>query len=512
MARDVTIVGWRVQKQVSAVFLPSVTRTPLWQSLPATWYEMELPVTGRIAMSLPTQAISQATFRPGRRPDRTRSERETEAYAQAALANAKREGLLLAVRARWVALAVIGVVSPILFPEWEVLYYEAILVLFALIGWAQLQVGQLGRSRRELLLIFCDLALMTFILVVPNPWRAVDWPVAMQFHLGNFIYFFVLIAGATMAYSWRTMFAFGVWTTALYGIGIVWAWYQPIDPAMTERLKTAVNGDMRLLTIIDPSSLNLPMRGVEIVVLLIVVATLALASRRANELLLSHASLERERTNLARYFSPTVVQELSKNDEPLKQVRTQNVAVLFVDIIGFTAFADGKNPEEVIGTLREFHGLMEHQVFQHGGTLDKYLGDGLMATFGTPFAGMSDAWNALKCAQAMIVTVADFNRERERRGEMPIQAGFGLHYGSVVLGDIGAHRLEFAVIGATVNAASRLEALTRQLGCVLVASDALIAQVRAEIGEAEAGLARLVRQPAQLIRGIEQPIDVWTQA
>src|ERR1043165_5096782 len=202
------------------------------------------------SMALPTQAISQATFRPGRRPDRTRSEQETEAYAQAALANAKHEGLLLAVRARWVALAVIGIVSPILFPEWEVLYYEAILGLFALIGWGQLKVGVLGRSRRELLLIFADLALMTFILVVPNPWRAVDWPVAMQFHLGNFIYFFVLIASATMAYSWRTMFAYGVWGTGLYLIGIAWAWFQPVDAAMTERIRSAVNGDQRLLTLI----------------------------------------------------------------------------------------------------------------------------------------------------------------------------------------------------------------------------------------------------------------------
>jgi adenylate cyclase len=462
-------------------------------------------------MGLPTRAIDHAARKPGR-SDRRQSELETQAYAQAALSNAKREGLLLAVRARWVALALIGVVLPILVPEWEMLYYEAALGLFALIGWAQLQVGEVGRSRRELLLIFCDLALMTFIIVVPNPWRAVDWPVATQFHIGNFIYFFVLLAGATMAYSWRTMVAFGVWTAGLYSTAILWAWFQTTDPAMTERIKAAIGGDIRLLAIIDPSSINLPMRIVEMLVFLIVAVTLALAARRSNNLLLSHASLERERTNLARYFSPTVVQELSKNDEPLKQVRTQNVAVLFVDIVGFTAYADGKDPAEVISTLREFHGLMEHQVFQHAGTLDKYLGDGLMATFGTPFSGVSDAWNALKCAQAMIATVADFNREREQRGQPPIRAGFGLHYGSVVLGDIGAHRLEFAVIGSTVNAASRLEALTRQLGCALVASDALIAQVRAEIGEVEASLAQLVRQPAQSVRGIELPMEVWTQA
>jgi class 3 adenylate cyclase len=71
---------------------------------------------------------------------------------------------------------------------------------------------------------------------------------------------------------------------------------------------------------------------------------------------------------------------------PPNSLRTQNVAVLFVDIVGFTAFADARTPEEVVPTLREFHALMEQEVFRHSGTLDKYLSDGLTATFGTPFA------------------------------------------------------------------------------------------------------------------------------
>jgi len=103
---------------------------------------------------------------------------------------------------------------------------------------------------------------------------------------------------------------------------------------------------------------------------------------------------------------------------------------------------------------------MEREVFQYGGTLDKYLGDGLMATFGTPFAGDSDALNALRCARGMIASIAELNRERRDRNEPPIQVSVGLHYGQVVLWDIGLNRLEFAVIGTTVNAASRLEALT----------------------------------------------------
>ncbi|ETR77597.1 guanylate cyclase [Afipia sp. P52-10] len=459
-------------------------------------------------MAMPTRAMQQVPAGAGQ-AGRALSQRETERYAEAALVNAKREGLLLAVRARWTALAVIAVMSVVVNPYWDVLYYEAMLLVFALIGWAQLKVGRVGRSGTEILLIFCDLAVLTFIIVVPNPWRTIEWPAPAALHFNNFLYFFVLLASAPLAYSWRTLVAMGVWASALWCVGVFWLWLQPVDPALTERLRAALGGDERLLRVVDPNSLYLQGRFQEIVTLMIVAATLAVAVRRSHNLLLNHASVERERTNLARYFSPTVVQELSKNDEPLKQVRTQNVAVLFVDIIGFTAFADGKQPEEIIGTLREFHGLMEHEVFQHGGTLDKYLGDGLMATFGTPFAGVSDAWNALRCAQAMIATVAAFNHRREARGQPPIHAGFGLHYGPVVLGDIGAHRLEFAVIGSTVNAASRLEALTRQLGCVLVASDALVAKVRSEADDTEIERMRLVAHPAQVVRGLEQPIGIW---
>ena len=86
-----------------------------------------------------------------------------------------------------------------------------------------------------------------------------------------------------------------------------------------------------MFAVIDPTTINIPQRIQEIVVFVIVAVTLAVTVRRSNALLISHAGIERERTNLARYFSPNVVEELSKNDEPLKQVRNQNVAVLFAE-------------------------------------------------------------------------------------------------------------------------------------------------------------------------------------
>jgi adenylate cyclase len=448
-----------------------------------------------------------------RAAERTDVRQDTQKFAEAAIADSKREGLLLAVRARWVALAVTAVTLPIINPNWDVIYYVVMLSLFAVIGWAQLKVGKAGRSLPELFLMFCDLALITFLSVVPNPLSTVNWPLAMQFRFDSFIYFFVFLATATLAYSWRTVVAMGIWTSALWAVAVGWVYLQPdTHAALSERVRAAIGSDTRMFDILDPAAIGVGARFQQITVFMIVAMTLALAARRSNALLISHAGIERERTNLARYFSPNVVEELSKNDEPLKQVRTQNVAVLFVDIVGFTAYADGRSPEEVIGTLRLFHERMEREVFRHAGTLDKYLGDGLMATFGTPFTSNSDAGNALRCAQAMIGSMDELNQARKNRGEPPIQVSVGLHYGQVVLGDIGLNRLEFAVIGTTVNAASRLESLTREFGCAIVVSDALVRQARAESSHSSADFVLLVEQPAQIIRGLEQPVGIWTCA
>ncbi len=435
---------------------------------------------------------------------------DTAKFAEAALADSKREGLLLAVRARWVALAVTAVTLPIINPNREVIYYVLMLGIFAAIGWAQLKVGKAGRSRPELFLMFCDLALLTFLSVVPNPLSTVNWPVAMQFRFDSFIYFFVFLATATLAYSWRTVVAMGVWTSALWVIGVGWVYLQPAThAALSERVRAAIGSDNRMFDMIDPTAIGFGARFQQIVVFMIVAMTLAVAVRRSNALLIRHAGTERERANLARYFSPNVVEELSRNDEPLKQVRTQDVAVLFADIVGFTAYADGRSAAEVIGTLRLFHERMEREVFRHQGTLDKYLGDGLMATFGTPFTGDSDAGNALRCAQAMIGSISELNLERKNRGEPPIELSLGLHFGPVVLGDIGLNRLEFAVIGTTVNAASRLESLTREIGCPLVVSNGLIRRARAEKNSSRGDFMHLVERPPQAVRGLEQPVGIW---
>ena len=390
-------------------------------------------------------------------------------------------------------------------------YYHAILALLSLNGWLMRRVGRVGHSRAELVVMFLDLAIMTLGMLVPNPLSADSLPLAMQYRFDYFLYFFVILAAGTLAYSWRTVIAIGTWTAGMWaaGLGVAKLVSEP-DPALTEATRRAFAGYPELIARLDPNAFQPQMRLQEIVVFLIVAVTLGFSARRFNRLLIDNAALERERANLSRYFSPNVVDELSQNDEPLKQVRRQEIAVLFIDVVNFTRFAADRDPYEVIELLRGFHARMEAEVFRHDGTLDKYLGDGLMATFGTPVAGAADATNALTCARAMIRVMAQWNRERRRRGEPEIRAGIGVHYGTAVLGDIGANRLEFAAIGTAVNVASRLEALTRPLSVQLVISDALRVRVLEETGREDGLLEGLARRPDQAVRGIEDKMTIWT--
>lgn len=432
-------------------------------------------------------------------------------YVLEALQNHKRQGLELAVRARWIAMAIFTVFLIIVHPRLEMIYHIGIISLICLNGWFIQRNGRVGRSRMELFLIFVDLFLMTLGMVGPNPMSPDTMPLAMQYRFDNFIYFFVILAVGTMAYSWRTVIAIGVWTLGMWMVALGLAvWFAAPGAGLTEAAQAAFGADSDLMYFLDPNDYMIPLRVQEVIVFLIVAITLGISVRRTNVLLLNNAGLERERANLSRYFSPNVVDQLSQNDEPLKQVKIQNVAVLFIDIIGFTRLAAGRDPHQTIALLRGFHARMEREVFRHNGTLDKYLGDGLMATFGTPSAGARDASNALSCALAMQEALSIWNRERRRLGEPEIKAGIGIHFGETLLGDIGANRLEYAVIGTAVNVAARLEDMTRRLETEIVMSDDLRQQAQKELPVSDL-TQEFDCHPEQEVRGLDEPMKVWAK-
>jgi adenylate cyclase len=223
------------------------------------------------------------------------------------------------------------------------------------------------------------------------------------------------------------------------------------------------------------------------------------------------AEAERARGNLARYFSPKVVDTLAERDEPLGRVRRQAVGVLFADLVGFTTMAEEMTPEEVMALLRDFHGRMEEEVFRHGGCLEKFIGDALLATFGVPDTGRRDATDALACARGMLAALGAWNLEREAGGRRPLQIGLGLHYGPVVAGDIGSRRsMAFATVGDTTNVTSRLQAHTRELRVHIVASGALVAAVEREAADL-ALLQGLTPRGPSVLRGRDTPIELWAE-
>jgi PAS domain S-box-containing protein len=218
---------------------------------------------------------------------------------------------------------------------------------------------------------------------------------------------------------------------------------------------------------------------------------------------------ERLRQNLSRYFSPNMVDLLAARDEPIGQVREQQVAVVFADIFDFTNYAASATPAAVMATLRDLHARMTDIVLARGGTLEKFLGDGLMATFGTPEKSDRDAGNALAAVTDMVGSVRTWNAERKARGEPLLRIGIGAHYGSVILGEIGSlRRVEFAVVGDTVNLANRLEALTRRLETAAVISRALVEAASADAQTDAALLELFVPIAPQAIEGYDAPVAV----
>lgn len=175
----------------------------------------------------------------------------------------------------------------------------------------------------------------------------------------------------------------------------------------------------------------------------------------------SHEELARqlvERKALERYMSPNVVEKVVANpDEVHLGGENQVVTILFSDIRGFTRMSEHMEPHAVVELLNEYFSEMTDIIFDSGGTLDKYLGDGIMAVYGAPFPKPDDALRAAKTAMEMQRALVALNRDWESRGQRPLRMGVGVNTGPVTAGNIGStKRLDYTVIGDAVNLASRL--------------------------------------------------------
>ncbi|HSS77578.1 MAG TPA: adenylate/guanylate cyclase domain-containing protein [Thermoanaerobaculia bacterium] len=176
------------------------------------------------------------------------------------------------------------------------------------------------------------------------------------------------------------------------------------------------------------------------------------------------------RTRLERYHSPAVIEEvLRSGDEGMQRLRSAHATVLFADLVGFTAFAENAPPEIVAESLDAFLDLAVEAIFRAGGTLDKFIGDCVMAFFGAPVAQPDHALRAVRAALEIQDGLEVWSATRAAEGLPGFKVRVAVNSGPVVVGDIGsARRVDYTVLGNTVNVAARLEALVAQPGDVVL--------------------------------------------
>jgi len=189
---------------------------------------------------------------------------------------------------------------------------------------------------------------------------------------------------------------------------------------------------------------------------------------------------ERTRQRLGAYISEEFVDvALDEGALAMQGGTRRDVAVLFSDLRGFTTYAEGMPPESLIDELNAYLDAMVSAIRAHGGVVDKYIGDAIMVVFGLPAQRGDEAGRAIRTALALQTALEDHNRARASVGLDPLVHGIGVHYGPAVAGNIGTpQRLQFTVVGDTVNVASRLESSTKTLGVPVAISAEAVAAAR----------------------------------
>lgn len=238
--------------------------------------------------------------------------------------------------------------------------------------------------------------------------------------------------------------------------------------------------------------------------ILLAAALLFVVGRRTRGLLFSSVRHASRMARLARFFSPNLAMQLAETDmSDALAGRRQQAAVLFVDIRGFTSLGEAMTPEELGAFLSEYRSRLAQPVFAHGGMIDKFIGDAIMAVFGVPNARADDASRALACGVDILAEAERWSQQRTVAGKPPVKIGIGGHFGEVFAGALGNDQLlEYTIIGDTVNVAERLERLSREVESPLVVSLDLLKSAGGN--QEDAGWRHL---PTQMLRGHKTPVD-----
>ena len=236
---------------------------------------------------------------------------------------------------------------------------------------------------------------------------------------------------------------------------------------------------------------------------LLAAALLAFCARLLLETTRQYQEKQMLRSAFSGHVSPQVMRAILRGKvQPDGDGQLCNVTVLFADLRGFTARSAGATPEAMIDLLNRFYGEAAAAIQGRGGAIDKYIGDGLLATFGVPQSLAAPERNALEAAQELLVRISRINRQLEAEGLAPIEVGIGIHSGEMLAGYVGSRRRrEFTVIGDPVNTATQLESLSQEAGYPIICSHAIAGAVGFAGGLVDLG--------EHCLKDCAAPVHIW---
>ncbi|MBB4345556.1 adenylate/guanylate cyclase domain-containing protein [Rhizobium leguminosarum] len=219
---------------------------------------------------------------------------------------------------------------------------------------------------------------------------------------------------------------------------------------------------------------SLPAYLMRAVMLMLIGLTTALAMLRSRRLLMRAVNETTRRANLARFLPAEIAPLAGESDiSTWRQGRRQQAAILFVDIRGFTAYAEGVDPARLSIFISSFRRRVTHAAEAFGGVVDKFIGDGALLVFGVPDPQSDDCTRAIACAQELLELMDQWNAKRGF--DPPIRVGIGIHTGEVYCGLVGDDkRIEFTVLGDVVNVAAKIEQATKRFNTALLASETVV--------------------------------------
>ena len=283
-------------------------------------------------------------------------------------------------------------------------------------------------------------------------------PASFYLKAPTMLYVFIFIALRALRFDFRWVALAGLVAAAGWGVLILYV--INVDPTDTMITKNYVD-------YLTSNSILLGAEFDKIVSILVVTAILAVALQRANRLLVRAVAEQTAAQDLSRFFAPEVAARIKGSDQAITagSGELREAAILNLDLRGFTKLAETLPPDRVMGLLAQYQSLMVPVIQKHGGSIDKFLGDGIMATFGASTPSETYAADALRASEEALEVAAAWRRDCRARGEACPEVNAAVATGRILFGAVGDEtRLEYTVIGDAVNLSAKLEKHNKDLG------------------------------------------------